>query len=199
MNRHIKARHCVHPLRRLCIGSLCRHRTHPRHQHHRHPFHLFLSFSLWLSSALSVIPYSTLNCSISFSVFSLNGTLPSKACRMIPSSRSPSVMSFCSATAFNTFKSRFSMRTPVCTRSTSTNSRSCFPAIRLVPMYQYTKINWPWFSDFLDPVPDSLLSVMVSKTHESSIRNPRGCSRSGELEFCCFSPCSVRGSLPQTS
>src|SRR3974390_297361 len=37
----------------------------------------------------------------------------------MPSSRSPSVRSFNSAKSFRTFNKRFSMRTPVCTRSTS--------------------------------------------------------------------------------
>ena len=42
-------------------------------------------------------------------------------------------MSFCSATAFRTFRSRFSIRTPVCTRSIST--------VPLVPfMYLCTKV-----------------------------------------------------------
>src|SRR5581483_7223429 len=46
-----------------------------------------------------------------------NGTLPSKACNRMPSSKSPSVKSWYSANAFRTLSSRFSMRTPVCTRS----------------------------------------------------------------------------------
>src|SRR5437868_6873025 len=49
----------------------------------------------------------------------LNGHLPSKACRTMPSSKSPSVRSWYSAKAFKTFTRRFSIRTPVCTRSTS--------------------------------------------------------------------------------
>src|SRR5258706_1603959 len=49
----------------------------------------------------------------------LNGVLQSKACSTMPSSRSPRVMSWYSAKAFRTLSSRFSIRTPVCTRSTS--------------------------------------------------------------------------------
>lgn len=52
------------------------------------------------------------------SVSSPNGDLPSKLCRTIPSSRSPRLISRWVARAFRTFRMRFSMRTPVCTRST---------------------------------------------------------------------------------
>src|SRR5258708_9567039 len=40
--------------------------------------------------------------------------------------RSPSERSFNSATAFRTFKIRFSIRTPVCTRSISTMQSPCW-------------------------------------------------------------------------
>src|SRR5258708_44164 len=39
----------------------------------------------------------------------------------MPSTRSPKVRSLYSAKAFNTFRRRFSIRTPVCTRSTAKN------------------------------------------------------------------------------
>src|SRR5271169_5991468 len=53
------------------------------------------------------------------SVCPVNGVLPSNACSTTPSSKSPRVMSLYSASAFRTFNSRRSMRTPVCTRSDS--------------------------------------------------------------------------------
>src|SRR5450755_1319943 len=62
----------------------------------------------------------------------LNGVLPSKACSTMPSSTSPSVMSWYSAKAFSTLRIRFSMRTPVCTRSTS----------RLGPSFMCTNVPW---------------------------------------------------------
>src|SRR5690606_39528282 len=49
---------------------------------------------------------------------SLNGLLPSNACRMMPSSKSPIDVSWYSARALSTFTMRFSSRTPVCIRST---------------------------------------------------------------------------------
>src|SRR5271156_4206231 len=52
-------------------------------------------------------------------VSALNGALPSKACRTIPSSKSPSVIFLYSASALSTFTMRRSMRTPVWIRSTS--------------------------------------------------------------------------------
>src|SRR5437762_6799955 len=74
-----------------------------------------------------------LRSSISFRELDEKGALPSKACSTIPSSKSPRVMSFNSANAFSTFRMRFSIRTPVCTRSTST----CRAApVLMVPMYQ---------------------------------------------------------------
>src|ERR1017187_3078442 len=75
--------------------------------------------------------------SISFSVLSEKGALPSKACSTMPSSRSPSVRSFSSASPLRTFSRRFSMRTPVCTRSTTMGCSSCS---FMVLMYQCTKI-----------------------------------------------------------
>src|ERR1700678_3831242 len=63
----------------------------------------------------------------------LNGVFPSKACSTMPSSTSPKVRSWYSAKAFSTFKIRFSMRTPVCTRSTTS---FCSSTIRTnVPRY----------------------------------------------------------------
>ncbi len=47
----------------------------------------------------------------------VDGAFPSKAWSTIPSSRSPSVKSFNSAKAFRTLRTRFSIRTPVWTRS----------------------------------------------------------------------------------
>src|SRR5271157_285088 len=88
-----------------------------------------------------------LNCSISFSVCGEKGTsLPSKACRTIPSSRSPRVISFSSATALSTFNKRFSIRTPVWTRSTTTGSRfccTCGTGSSLVHAYQSTTVIQP--------------------------------------------------------
>src|SRR5271157_227176 len=75
--------------------------------------------------------------SISFKVSVEKGALPSKACSTMPSSRSPSVMSFSSASPLRTFSSRFSMRTPVWTRSTTMGCSSCS---FIVLMYQYTKV-----------------------------------------------------------
>src|SRR5437588_2235387 len=66
---------------------------------------------------------------------SLKGHLPSKACSTIPSSKSPSVRSWYSAKPFSTLSRRFSMRTPVCTRSTTRRSSIC---VFMVPMYQGT-------------------------------------------------------------
>src|SRR6476469_5935501 len=51
-----------------------------------------------------------------------NGCFPSKTCRTIPSSKSPSDMSWYSASPLRTFRMRFSSRTPVWTRSTSYGS-----------------------------------------------------------------------------
>src|SRR5689334_21497017 len=51
------------------------------------------------------------------SVSSPKGALPSNAWRTMPSSRSPRVMSWYSARAFRTRRGRFSVRTPVWTRS----------------------------------------------------------------------------------
>jgi hypothetical protein len=44
------------------------------------------------------------------------GALPSKLCRTMPSSRSPSERSVYSARPLRTFNSEVSMRTPVCVR-----------------------------------------------------------------------------------
>src|SRR5215470_13010052 len=63
---------------------------------------------------------------------SLKGHFPSKACSTMPSNKSPKVMSWYSAKPFSTLSRRFSMRTPVCTRSTS---RGSFVVI-MVPMYR---------------------------------------------------------------
>src|SRR6266851_1431297 len=52
-------------------------------------------------------------------VLAPNGALPSKACSTMPSRRSPSDRSCSSASALSTLRIRFSMRTPVCTRSIS--------------------------------------------------------------------------------
>src|SRR5580698_6767209 len=65
----------------------------------------------------------------------LKGVLPSKACRTMPSRTSPRLMSWYSAKAFRTLRIRFSMRTPVCTRSTRSLESST-----MVPVYHGTKI-----------------------------------------------------------
>ena len=66
------------------------------------------------------------------------GALPSKACRTMPSSKSPSVRSSESASAFSTLSIRFSRRTPVWTRSTMTGVRVAVGDCdigNLVPIY----------------------------------------------------------------
>src|SRR5581483_2206884 len=97
--------------------------------------HEDFSFSLWLSVARSVMPKIFLSSSIRASDSLPNGALPSKACSTMPSRRSPRVMSRSSANAFSTLRMRFSMRTPVWTRSTSISS---FRAT-MVHMYHGTK------------------------------------------------------------
>src|SRR5690606_34361746 len=77
-----------------------------------------LSFSLWLSAAVSLQSYTFLRSRIAASVASENGGLPSKLCSTIPSRRSPSDMSQYSARPFSTLRRDFSMRTPVWVRST---------------------------------------------------------------------------------
>src|SRR5487761_193664 len=70
-----------------------------------------------------------------------NGHLPSNACSTMPSSKSPSVKSWYSAKALRTFSRRFSMRTPVCTRSTVNRlvpAIDCLHHIMRVPMYHGT-------------------------------------------------------------
>src|ERR1700752_3848197 len=67
-----------------------------------------------------------LTCPISFRVFCEKGDLPSKEWRTIPSSKSPKLISFSSATAFNTLRRRFSTRMPVWTRSTGSASLRFF-------------------------------------------------------------------------
>src|SRR4051812_24529392 len=98
-------------------------------------FHDF-SFRRWLSPARSLSPYIRLSSSISFTELDEKAALPSKACSTMPSSRSPKVRSFNSAKAFRTFRMRFSMRTPVCTRSISSRSAAC---VFMVLMYLGTK------------------------------------------------------------
>src|SRR5260370_22249590 len=73
------------------------------------------------------------NCWIWRSVSLGNAHFPSNACKTMPSSSSPRDMSLSSATAFRTFNNLFSMRTPVCTRST-TGSRCDMCTI--VPEYK---------------------------------------------------------------
>ena len=51
-------------------------------------------------------------------VLVLNADFPSRACRVTPSSRSPNERSRYSASAFSVLTNRFSIRTPICTRST---------------------------------------------------------------------------------
>src|SRR6185369_7656128 len=64
------------------------------------------------------------------------GAFPSKACRTMPSRRSPSERSRSSARAFSTFRRRFSMRTPVCVRSTTRRGGSVVPIfVTMVHMY----------------------------------------------------------------
>src|SRR5208282_976024 len=65
----------------------------------------------------------------------LKGVLPSKACSTMPSSRSPRDMSWYSARALRTLRRRFSIRTPVWTRST----RNC-GSVAMVT-------NVPWYTD----------------------------------------------------
>src|SRR5580693_8537394 len=72
----------------------------------------------------------------------LNGVLPSKAWSTIPSSRSPRVMSWYSAKPFRTLRRRFSMRTPVWTRSTSSFESSIMGTS--VPQYKDTSQNEGW-------------------------------------------------------
>src|SRR5664279_231050 len=72
----------------------------------------------WLSSAVRSSPKIPFSSAILASDWSSKGTLPSKACSTMPSSKSPRVMSWRSATALSTFKRRFSILTPVCTLST---------------------------------------------------------------------------------
>src|SRR5271169_5101192 len=67
----------------------------------------------------------------------LNGIFPSKAWRTMPSKRSPRLMSWYSAKAFRTLSRRFSMRTPVWTRSTSSFRSSIMCTI--IPSYQGTR------------------------------------------------------------
>src|SRR6185437_11070557 len=64
-------------------------------------------------------PYTERSCAMRASVSRPNGALPSNACSTMPSSRSPRVMSWYSATPFSTLSRRFSSFTPVWTRSTS--------------------------------------------------------------------------------
>src|SRR6476646_11321269 len=51
-------------------------------------------------------------------VLVLNADFPSRACRVTPSSRSPNERSRYSASALSVLTNRFSIRTPLCTRST---------------------------------------------------------------------------------
>src|SRR5947208_1042847 len=65
------------------------------------------------------IPYTCLSCSIRWSVSDENGGRFANACRTMPSSNSPNDRSWYSASALRTLTMRFSMRTPVCTRTTN--------------------------------------------------------------------------------
>src|SRR5690349_14706908 len=78
------------------------------------------SVSRCASAAVRVSPYAALSCSIFVSTGSLNGALPSNACRAIPSTRSPSDTSRYSARPLSTLSRVRSTRSPVWTRSTVT-------------------------------------------------------------------------------
>ena len=67
-----------------------------------------------------------------------NGVLPSKACSTMPSSKSPSDRSSESASALSTLSMRFSIRTPVCKRSTIR-----LAACDIGDSYQYTVSRCP--------------------------------------------------------
>ena len=69
------------------------------------------TYNLPLSAVVSAVRDSNLN--VGGNVRSSNGALPSKACRTIPSSKSPRVRSRHSARPLSTLRVRFSMRTPV--------------------------------------------------------------------------------------
>src|SRR5262245_9235470 len=88
------------------------------------------SIMRWLAEESRSSPYTFLSSAICVSVSGEKGAFPSKAWRTIPSRRSPSVRSLSSASAFRTFTSRFSMRAPICTRSTETAPRAGRPRSR---------------------------------------------------------------------
>src|SRR5271169_6261069 len=108
----------------------------------------------------------------------LNGIFPSKAWRTMPSKRSPRLMSWYSAKAFRTLSRRFSMRTPVCTRSTSSFESSIM--CTNVPQYLRTRqIGRTLFIlRALEPAPKArtamTVTVFVGTSVDGFIARPNG-------------------------
>src|SRR6202042_1976829 len=94
------------------------------------------SFNLCASAAVRVRPYTDLSWSILARTGGPKGVLPSKACRTMPSTRSPRDRSRYSARPLSTFSVLRSMRRPVCARSIVTT----------VTWYHVKRPGAPWRS-----------------------------------------------------